>query len=1161
MNRLTAPSFFQIGGSLPSDALTYVARQADQDLFDALLQREFCYVFNARQMGKSSLRVRTSTRLQAAGVQCGILDLTEIGTQQVTVEQWYATIAGLLTQRFQLQIHLPQWWRERNHLPYVNRLSEFLETVLLEQVTDSIVVFLDEIDTVLGLSFSVDDFFALIRTCHSKRAELSAYDRLTFCLMGVATPSSLIADHRRTPFNIGRAIELRGFQMSEVAPLISAFTKVTPEPKMVLSRILDWTQGQPFLTQKLCDLAMRSDSILESPSSIDWLVQTRLIENWEAQDELEHFRTIRDRLLQDEANTARLLGLYQQILEAQSGGNPPRIPTDDTPEQTELILSGITERNGSWLQVKNPIYSVIFNAQWVAKRLEAMRPYSAALNTWAMSGDASQFLRGQALKDALDWAEGKRLSDRDYRFLAASQDQEQQETQLRLEAERLKEVEARLSLEQQRSREQRFYLKRQRIFLVILSILMLISLILGNLAHQQYQQRAVSELRAINLSAQALSTSNKQLDALLQAIQANRKLQQIQAPPELRSQVDETLRQIVLEIEEYNHLDGHHSAVTAVDFSTDGQKIVSGSVDGAIKLWRPDGSILRTIAAHPATIRAIKFRPDGQQFISVGDDQTIRVWTPEGRLLKTIASKIPNIWGLSFSRDSSLFAIAGTSNAIKLWNQNGQLIRTIETQSIGIRAIAFSSDGQSIASANVDNTVKIWSIDGEQQLTLSGHEAPVYSVAFSPDDQLIVSGSADSKIKLWDRSGRLLKTLEGHDSIVKEIRFSTDGQRFASASLDKTVKLWNRSGTLLRTLRGQDAAIWGLAIHPDGNTIASAGADNRLILWKTQNRFQRSNYSLTGWTRRLVFKPDGSKIAQVGTDKIMRFWSSNGALLQSIDAHESSIANLALSPDGQTLATSSEDRTVKLWDWSGKLLSPPLQHRAVVLSTAWNPKDRSLISGTGDGTIWQWDRNGTLMKTWKAHRAPIWDIAYSSDGKIFASAGNDAIAQLWTPDGTLLHTLKGHKASVWTVAFSPDGQTLATGSGDATIKLWNRDGKLLKTLTGHKAAVWGIAFSTDGTLMATGSIDESVKLWSRDGTLLTTLRGHHAGVRGLAFHPTQKILASAGDDQTLMFWDLDQILKLDPIHYACRWVEDYLKNNNRLNDRTSMEIDRNLCRF
>lgn len=81
-------SFYVTGGTLGHDVPCYVPRQADHNLFDGLKQGEFCYVLTSRQMGKSSLMVRTATRLRAEGVSVAVLDLTAIGVN-VTPEQWY----------------------------------------------------------------------------------------------------------------------------------------------------------------------------------------------------------------------------------------------------------------------------------------------------------------------------------------------------------------------------------------------------------------------------------------------------------------------------------------------------------------------------------------------------------------------------------------------------------------------------------------------------------------------------------------------------------------------------------------------------------------------------------------------------------------------------------------------------------------------------------------------------------------------------------------------------------------------------------------------------------------------------------------------------------------------------------------------------------------
>jgi WD40 repeat protein len=381
-------SFFVTGGTLSASAASYIERAADNALYRAQIESQFCFVLNSRQMGKSSICVRTMERLEAVGVKTAFIDLTRIGGRNVSAEQWYGGIVGELGRTLELRTEMLRYWKEHLELGPMLRLFSALRDVVLAKYETRVAIFIDEIDATRTLPFDTDEFFAGIRECYNRRVQDPAFQRLSFCLLGVALPSDLIANPVSTPFNIGQRIYLKDFTLEEAQGFAGGISRSDIErgdpPRnaaALVSRVYYWTGGHPFLTQSVCQ-AVAASPLVQSEGDVDLLIKSDLLEP-KARETNINLADVANRALNAgsvETNPdkfrADLLTLYQRALEGK-----PVADDESNRVSARLKLSGLMRSDQNQLYVRNRIYRHVFDRRWIRENMpgQEVRRFQRAL--------------------------------------------------------------------------------------------------------------------------------------------------------------------------------------------------------------------------------------------------------------------------------------------------------------------------------------------------------------------------------------------------------------------------------------------------------------------------------------------------------------------------------------------------------------------------------------------------------------------------------------------------------------------------------------------------------------------------------------------------------------------------------------------------------------
>ncbi len=322
----------------------------------------------------------------------------------------------------------------------------------------------------------------------------------------------------------------------------------------------------------------------------------------------------------------------------------------------------------------------------------------------------------------------------------------------------------------------------------------------------------------------------------------------------------------------------HTDMVWTLAFSPDERTLVSGSLDGSVKLWDVESRALLWSGRHTKGTTCLAFAPDGGLLASGGHDATVRLWDPK---LGTPLEEVPHpgpVLALAWSPDGRRLASGDFEGTIRIWQMQqtrpATCVQTLWGHSNWVRGLAFAPDGSRLASAGWDGSVKLWELaSGRCLQTLEGHTEQVHCVAWSADGGTLASGSFDHTIRLWDgQEGRSRVVLQGHSAEVYDLAFTPDSRHLLSCSEDGTLRLWDvAGGESLRVLQGYTAGLFDLDWSPDGTQLASAGADTVVSLWKvaggTLPRVLRGHRWVVygvGWS------PDGSLLASSGWESSIR---------------------------------------------------------------------------------------------------------------------------------------------------------------------------------------------------------------------------------------------------------------------------------------------------
>lgn len=295
----------------------------------------------------------------------------------------------------------------------------------------------------------------------------------------------------------------------------------------------------------------------------------------------------------------------------------------------------------------------------------------------------------------------------------------------------------------------------------------------------------------------------------------------------------------------------HQQPVRAVSWSPDGSMLVSGSVDGQLLLWNPNGTV-RQRSQVGGPIRALAWAPRMQQF-AVGANNQITFINPQsGAVLAQGNAHNAAVTSLAWSAQQPQMLVSGALDQRAIvWNTTTYRPQTVFTRhTTAVEAVSWASDGQTVGSSSHGGVVRVWNATNGQEV--HGYyfdgQIPLHALAFAPTGMLLTVGGDDGIIRLWqglncqvqmqgafgNRCMDAPQHLRAHTQPVRTATWSHDGRFLATGGDDGLLVVWHPAQSLAPLLTAHhNAPVQSLSWSADGKMIAAASGNN-VTLWQLQ---------------------------------------------------------------------------------------------------------------------------------------------------------------------------------------------------------------------------------------------------------------------------------------------------------------------------------------